>query len=201
MFEQFTITTSGLTIAALTSVMATLGLGNIQIIRDTPRSSKQSQNSTAPFAITWSSIHGNHAAAHANMNITLEELASLIVQSVPIPAGSEGAKQFVKRTDFDVQYVTWNWDNVNVDLDMVLVQDRAMTEEWRDSGAFFRQHRAWKCFTATANPNPGQGEGYDQLGRGNVVHGETYLNTYGGIDGYCNDNKDGAQCSQDGCGD
>ncbi|KAK5960244.1 uncharacterized protein PWA37_002740 [Arxiozyma heterogenica] len=29
------------------------------------------------------------------------------------------------------------------------------------------------------------------------MHGEVYFNTYGGIDGYCNDNEDGAQNSSD----
>ncbi|KAI5949255.1 hypothetical protein KGF57_004854 [Candida theae] len=66
---------------------------------------------------------------------------------------------------------------------------------------FFHNNGGCKyCATATVNPIRGKNGGYDDIGRENAVHGQFYFNTYGGVDGYCNDNKDGAQCSQSGCG-
>lgn len=48
------------------------------------------------------------------------------------------------------------------------------------------------------NDHAGSADGYNDIGAENAFHGELYFNTYGDVDGYCND--DGAQCSQGGCG-
>ncbi|KAI5968997.1 hypothetical protein CANMA_001993 [Candida margitis] len=168
--------------------------------------------------ITWKSVYGSHAAAHTTGIKNITELATYIVQSRPASANVDTIDNFnsstissrVRRRQnyFDVNYVTWNRDNVNHDLDRVLSQDRGMEEMWeydQEVPNFFHNNGGWKyCATATVNPNPGHNEGYNDIGRGNAVHGEFYFNTYGGIDGYCNDNKDGAQCraiSSKGCVD
>lgn len=164
--------------------------------------------------ISWKSVYGNHAAAHTTGIKNITELATYIVQSRPVSANVDTIDNFnssaissrfsCRQNYFDVNYVTWNWDNVNHDLDRVLSQDRGTEEMWeydQEVPNFFHNNGGWKyCATATVNPNPGHNEGYNDIGRGNAVHGEFYFNTYGGVDGYCNDNKDGAQCSQPGCG-
>ncbi|KAI5952342.1 hypothetical protein KGF54_003208 [Candida jiufengensis] len=164
-----------------------------------------------PNVISWESSYGNHSAAYTNKLIDVIEMAQQIQKSQPIPAGLDnidhlmGNKTMQKRQNyFDVDYVTWNWDNGNQDLERTLTQDRGMEEMWeydQEVPDYFHNNGGWKfCGTATVNPNPGQNEGYDQLGQDNALHGEFYFNTYGGVDGYCNDNKDGAQCSDGGCG-
>lgn len=78
-----------------------------------------------------------------------------------------------------------------------------MEERWeydQEVPNFFHNNGSWKyCETAIVDPNPGQNQGFDDIGRENAVHRELYFNTYGGIDEYCNDNKDGVQSNQPGC--
>ncbi|KAI5969537.1 hypothetical protein CANMA_001417, partial [Candida margitis] len=90
--------------------------------------------------ITWKSVYRNHAAAHTTGIKNITELATYIVQSRPVSANVDTIDNFnnstissrVRRRQnyFDVNYVTWNWDNVNHDLDRVLSQDRGMEEMW-----------------------------------------------------------------------
>ncbi|CCD26580.1 uncharacterized protein NDAI_0I00110 [Naumovozyma dairenensis CBS 421] len=103
---------------------------------------------------------------------------------------------------FDVQWISWNYDNINHDLDKQAAEDRQVEEEEYDSAVYeyYNNNPAWKyCLSVFRNDHVGHEETYDDLGRDNAVHGELYFNTYGGVDGYCNDNKDGAQCGGIAC--
>ncbi|CCE63106.1 hypothetical protein TPHA_0D04730 [Tetrapisispora phaffii CBS 4417] len=152
----------------------------------------------------FKSAKGNHVASHLNNDI--DRLVSSITNQVEPGSLSDtigNYKSLQRRYNyFDAEWISWNWDNVNVDLTRDVEQDRGLEEEEYDQGFynFFSGAPAWKyCWAVTVNPHPGQNEGYDQIGDGNAVHGELYFNTYGGVDGYCNDNKDGAQCPNPAC--
>lgn len=190
-----TITDAGLTFKGLWEVYDTVSL------------KKRSNNVTdTVHMLQFDSPLGSHAAVH--LNTGLDSMVNDITEDEN-PGSLESTLRYTdqkvlhKRYNyFDAQWISWAWDNANNDLLRIAANDRGLEEEEYDSSVYnyFRDSPAWKyCWTVTDNPHPGEGEDYNQLGAENAIHGELYFNTYGGVDGYCNDNKDGAQCSGNAC--
>lgn len=158
--------------------------------------------------VHWKSSFGNHVGARipdSNLTQLAVDITHAEVGAQPVATTKNKSGHLEKRWNyFDVEWTSYSYDNVNKDLAKIVASDRTFEELEYDSGLFdfFDNNHGWKyCIAPTVNPNPGSDEGYDQIGVGNALHGELYFNTYGGIDGFCNDDKDGAQCSTDGCGD
>lgn len=190
-----TISDAGLTFKGLWEVLDTVSL------------KKRSNNVTdTVHMLQFDSPLGSHAAVH--LNTYLDSMVNDITEDEN-PGSLESTLRYTdqkvlhKRYNyFDAQWISWAWDNANNDLLRIAANDRGLEEEEYDSSVYnyFRDLPAWKyCWTVTDNPHPGEGEDYNQLGAENAIHGELYFNTYGGVDGYCNDNKDGAQCSGNAC--
>lgn len=172
--------------------------------------SKRDDEAFQLHTVHWKSSYGSHVAARipdSNLTQLAVDIVSADIGSQPALSSStnQSSTHLNKRWNyFDVQWTSYTYDNVNRDLAKKVASDRNFEELDYDSEVydFFDNNHGWKyCITPTVNPHPGQDEGYDQIGDDNAFHGELYFNTYGGIDGFCNDNKDGAQCSTDGCGD
>ncbi|CAI2034502.1 hypothetical protein SEUBUCD646_0I00100 [Saccharomyces eubayanus] len=170
---------------------------------------KRGQNNTVAdmqHVLYFSSQFGHHAATHMRNNVT-ELVDAIISVEAPgtLPDTLSGSQTLQRRVNyFDVNWISWNWDNANVDLTERAETSRPLLEEEYDEGIFdwFNNNPGWKyCWSVTDNPDPGHIENYSDIGEENAVHGELYFNTYGGVDGFCNDNKDGAQCAETACGD
>lgn len=161
---------------------------------------KRDLNNTTQTGLYWESDFGIHLGVHLK-GASVNEFVELVLSTEPgIPLNVKNSR-FVKRNQFEVDWVSYNYDNANRDLCRDIAGDRGLEYDLaEDAPGFFSSADTWKyCGAATKNDHVGQAQGYDQLGSENAVHGEWYFNTYGGIDGYCNDNKDGAQCATDGC--
>lgn len=192
------------TISALFGNLSLKFTGDFSL--DTTSSNKRSGiRDLTEHTIMWNSKYGSHVAAVVG-NSNLTYLAHKIANAVPAEEREDDRAINVRKrwNYFDVDWTSYSYDNANQDLAIIVAGDRDFLELDYDSGIydFFDNNQGWKyCLAATVNRNPGSDEGYDQIGQCNAFHGELYFNTYGGIDGYCEDNKDGAQCSIDGCGD
>lgn len=169
---------------------------------------KRSGNMTENLfhALYFSSDAHSHVATHLRNDV------DALVKAIVTDENPGSLESTLRNSDngslgkyynnFDAEWVSWSWDNANADLVNKVSRDRGLEEEEYDQGFYnyFGWAPAWKyCWTVTENPNVGQAEGWDQIGQDNAVHGELYFNTYGGVDGYCNDNRDGAQCSTPDC--
>lgn len=142
--------------------------------------------------ISFTSENGNHIASDVGMR-PLEEFVKTIVSSKPVN------DTLTKRGwDFTVDWLSYNYDNVNRDLSIKwyeayesgLGDDKNVIQE--EFANYVSRNGAYKyCISAIYSPNEP-----NQLGKGdtqelqNAFHGELYFNTYGGIDGQCNDNWD-----------
>ena len=191
---------------ALTSVGLTfLGVSNIttsSLVKRDMFNATDNHN----ILIHWKSSFGSHAGSH--MQQDWKGMLNDIVTDTN-PGSLESTLRHTEKHTlakrwnyFDVQWISWNYDNVNHDLAKQAAEDRQVAEEEYDSAVYeyFNNNSAWKyCLSVFRNDHVGKEETYDDLGRDNAVHGELYFNTYGGVDGYCNDNKDGAQCSGEAC--
>lgn len=158
-------------------------------------------SSTAQTGLYWESDYGVHFGVHLSETI-VENFVNVVFDSNPgVPSGVGNNSRLSKRQGFKVDWVSFNYDNANRDLCEDIAQDRGLEYALAESGSdFFKTAATYKyCGAATKNDHVGIGQNYNDLGSENAVHGEWYFNTYGGIDGYCNDNKDGAQCSVIGC--
>jgi len=99
----------------------------------------------------------------------------------------------IRDNTFEVCWSSYNFDNLNSDLARDFLADTkgdGFEPFAQDAIAdFVSRYGAWKyCLS----PNYGQPPSYNALPYGNAMHGEVYFNTYGGIDGPCNDIHDGA---------
>lgn len=97
--------------------------------------------------------------------------------------------------------MSYSFDNTNKDLAVDIADDSNPPGAVRYEYAlddFSKANPGWKyCMSALWDPNPN--EPIDSNHSGNIqnaYHGELYFNTYGGIDGQCNDNWD---CEFGGC--
>ncbi|KAK9364395.1 YGL262W-like protein, partial [Lipomyces kononenkoae] len=137
----------------------------------------------------------HHLATGVSHN-DVTRLANDIANSTP---GRVTNRTLTKRTSyFDVDWVSYNFDNWNDDLSNEFAQDEQIPADAEAVYDFVYPMNTWKlCVTPTINPNPGTSEGYDQMGTDDAMHGEIYYNTYGGIDSFCNDNHGGAQLPDD----
>lgn len=102
-----------------------------------------------------------------------------------LPDTLSGAHSLQRRISyFDVNWISWNWDNVNVDLNKEVKKSRPLLGEEDDQYMFgwFANNPGWKYYwSVTDNPDPGYKENYSDIGDENAVHGELYFNTYGGL--------------------
>lgn len=111
-----------------------------------------------------------------------------------IIAASRGLTFLGKRWDFEVDWMSYNYDLV----------DSRYAKTWmkyynRDSSydvsaiyGFLQKYPNYKmCLAALAGMRNGK-ISYDTIGYMNVMKGEIYYNAYGGIDSPCLDDKDGA---------
>ena len=83
---------------------------------------------------------------------------------------------------FDVNWISWNWDNVNVDLTKKAETSRPLLEEEYDEGLFdwFANNPGWKyCWSVTDNPDPGYIENYSDIG-GKMLSTVNYILTHMG---------------------
>nr|CAI6454587.1 CFF_HP1_G0025350.mRNA.1.CDS.1 [Saccharomyces cerevisiae] len=65
---------------------------------------------------------------------------------------------------------------------------------------WFANNPGWKYYwSVTDNPDPGYKENYSDIGD-EMLSTVNYVLTHLGVDGFCNDNKDGAQCEETACG-
>ncbi|AHY79133.1 hypothetical protein H828_YJM1478G00002 [Saccharomyces cerevisiae YJM1478] len=119
-------------------------------------------------------------------NVT-ELVNSIIGVQTPgsLPDTLSGAHSLQRRISyFDVNWISWNWDNVNVDLNKEVKKSRPLLGEEDDQCMFgwFANNPGWKYYwSVTDNPDPGYKENYSDIGDENAVHGELYFNTYGGL--------------------
>lgn len=142
--------------------------------------------------VQFNSSYGRHIAADVGYR-PIEEFMGNITSSSPVNG------TYAKRGwDFDVDWLSYNFDNVNAGL----------AASWYDAyeydnddpkgvvqtefANFVSEHGAYKyCASAIFSP-----DAVGSLGTGdsneiqNAYHGELYFNTYGGVDGECNDNYD-----------
>ncbi|CAI5118804.1 BEM_HP_G0068260.mRNA.1.CDS.1 [Saccharomyces cerevisiae] len=150
---------------------------------------KREQNNTVTemqHVLYFGSQFGLHVATHMRNNVT-ELVNSIIGVETPgsLPDTLSGAHSLQRRISyFDVNWISWNWDNVNVDLTKKAETSRPLLEEEYDEGLFgwFANNPGWKYYwSVTDNPDPGYIENYSDIGEENAVHGELYFNTYGGL--------------------
>lgn len=187
---------AGLSLIGLTNLTATA-----LVKRDLFNATAQSN-----LLIHWSSNLGTHVGSHAQQDWN-KMIDDIVTDTNPGSLASTLRHTQVDRLqkrggEFNVEWVSYNWDNPNSDLSEGAAQDRQLEEEEYDSYVYdwFNSNHGWKyCMSVEKNDHVGTADTYDDIGSENAYHGELYFNTYGGVDGYCNDNKDGAQCSQDGC--
>lgn len=149
--------------------------------------------------IQFNTTLGVHVAVSPVLSI--EKLAKHILVVEPgVPFGNSS---LVKRQEFSVNWVSYGWDNANHDL----------SQEWYnyEGGSFdslledavqdaIGKYPDWKYCVAPNDLKQSEATNYQDIpgvvtGTGNAMHGEVYFSTYGGIDGYCNDNEDGTQDS------
>lgn len=193
-----TLSSAGLTFLGLTNITMT------SLVKRDVFNATEKYN----LLINWESEFGTHVGAHMKQNWT--SMLNDIVTD-PNPGSLESTLRYTDQNTsnlkkrwnyFEVDWISWNFDNVNHNLDEVAASDRLVEEEEYDSAVYdyFNTQPAWKyCLSVFKNDHVGRDETYNDLGTDNAVHGELYFNTYGGVDGFCNDNKDGAQCSGEAC--
>lgn len=96
---------------------------------------------------------------------------------------------------YQVDWISYNYDNVNKNLaqQFISTQGSDETQVWADSAqSFISSNDGWKwCLDMNIDPSPGEPIDSNHLENIEVaVHGEIYTNTYGGVDGQCNDYYD-----------
>ncbi|SMN17930.1 similar to Saccharomyces cerevisiae YER187W Putative protein of unknown function [Maudiozyma saulgeensis] len=142
--------------------------------------------------IQFNSSYGQHIAADIGYR-PIEDFMGNITSSSPV-----NDNHSKRGWDFDVDWLSYNFDNVN----------KGLAASWYDAyeydnddpknviqtelANYVTQHGAYKyCVSAIYSP-----DNVGSLGTGdsneiqNAYHGELYFNTYGGVDGQCNDNYD-----------
>lgn len=151
--------------------------------------------------IQFNTTFGVHIAVSPVLSI--EELAKhILVAELGVPFGNSS---LVKRQEFSVNWVSYGWDNANHDFSQEWYNyeggnfDSLLEDAVQDA---LGKYPDWKYCVAPNDLKRGEATNYQDnpgvgTGTGNVMHDEVYFNTYGGIDGYCNDNEDGAQNSSD----
>ncbi|CCE66343.1 hypothetical protein TPHA_0P01860 [Tetrapisispora phaffii CBS 4417] len=166
--------------------------------------SKKRYRTTSGNGVVFSSNLGNHIAL--SYIHSPEELSNLIVSAQPgVPNYNNYtyAKRDGYPTDgFEVSWLSYNYDNGNSDLCSVWENneptDEGLSYFEGQVQNWIAANRDWKYCFAAVDAKAGEVINYDDIsgvgsGTGNALHGEIYFNTYGGIDGFCNDNHDGAQ--------
>lgn len=148
--------------------------------------------------LKFTSVNGTHLAVHATDG-NLNDLANLILESVPgVPLIRNDTTGLFKRDDhgvpgsdgFKVYYVTYNYDNVNRVLAGRFLEDDgngAIDNLGGDITEALMNHRGWKYCMSLGDGGSASDSDLESGRTGTAVHGETYFNTYGGIDGQCND--------------
>lgn len=142
--------------------------------------------------VAFSSKYGNHVASDVGMR-SLEEFVGNISSSKPVNG------TLTKRGwDFTVDWLSYNYDNVNRDLSLKWYDayesgdgdDINFIQE--EFAGYVTSNGAYKyCISAIYSPDvPSVLDQGDTQEIENAFHGELYFNTYGGIDGQCNDNWD-----------
>lgn len=160
------------------------------------RIEKRSQSFNHTF-VYFNSTYGTHVAVASGIHPN--DLVEKILHSKPYQPIQNSTLS--KREDFAVEWVSYGYDNGNYDLAV----------EWNsyEGGSVdsylevklqndFAKYRDWKYCLSLVDTKMGEQINYDDIpgvgsGTGNALHGEIYFNTYGGIDGFCNDDHDGAQ--------
>lgn len=151
-------------------------------------------------AIRFESSLGNHVAVHMK-GAGHEELAHLILAAEPgIPLG---VNNLTKRDNFNVDWLSYNYDNANKDLSADFFGEEytdATNELAGDISTFMINNGGWKyCMNPIyyqGTPGDDSAHAMEDGDTGTAIHGEVYFNTYGGVDGQCNDFYD---CTEGSC--
>lgn len=138
--------------------------------------------------------HLGHHLAIALPHLTTEEFVDRLSNATPGEPDVSPKRRFFKR-GYEVDWVSYNYDNVNQDLAQRFINTQGSdeTDLWvYGASNFMSSHDGWKwCLDMNIDPNPGEPIDSNHLENIEVaVHGEIYTNTYGGIDGECNDYYD-----------
>lgn len=160
--------------------------------------------------VSFSSPLGNHVGISNVLQV--DGLIDEIVNAAPrIPNGISninGTGLGKRSEEFEVDWLSMNYDQSYGDLAQNWINDEGGTNNFDSLSEielqnFLSDNRDWKyCFGAedfkfgeplTYDDTPGDGGG-----TGSAFKSEIYFNTYGGVDGYCNDEHVGAQDSGDG---
>lgn len=143
--------------------------------------------------IHFTSKYGEHVAIHTS-EISHEEFGQIIANATP--DHPHNGKLGKRGWSFDATWVSYNYDNVNSDLarqwaDNIHNDNQYQLEE--EMLNFMSANDGYKyCISPVLSSNPGDisKNAFDDSVDQTPMHGETYFNTYGGIDGECNDYYD-----------
>ncbi|ODQ44288.1 hypothetical protein PICMEDRAFT_13495 [Pichia membranifaciens NRRL Y-2026] len=141
----------------------------------------------------FDSEFGHHLAI-ALPHLTSDEFVARLNSATPGEPDVSPRRRFFKR-GYEVDWVSYNYDNVNEGLasQFINTQGASDTEVWSyGAESFISEHDGWKwCLDLNIDSSPEEPIDSNHLENINVaVHGEIYTNTYGGIDGQCNDYYD-----------
>ncbi|CCF56621.1 hypothetical protein KAFR_0B03250 [Kazachstania africana CBS 2517] len=153
-------------------------------------SKRDSEMSILPSLLFHTDLGTHHAVG---LHLDHSALISKILDAIP---GQLPEQYLAKRDDgFEVDWVSYNYDNVNKDLAVQWTQDPEALGQEEISYAFetfVEANTGWKwCIDATIDDVPSEpmdNNHYQNLET--AIHGEIYLNTYGGIDSQCNEAYD-----------
>lgn len=150
--------------------------------------------------ISFETKYGNHSAI-AMPHFSSEDLINSIAEATP--GVMKDMDRLTKRDDgFSVDWLSYNFDNVNHDLSGDWQDDSEhpdVTTLQLQMNDFAKANPGWKyCMNAVYSDNPNEpADANHPWNLENAYHGELYFNTYGGVDGQCNENLD---CMDDTCG-
>lgn len=150
--------------------------------------------------IHFENSFGKHGAVHAKGE-DHEELANLILAAKPgVPSGMNNLS---KRDGFDVDWLSYNYDNSNKDLSQDFLGEEyteATSELASDISTFMINNKGWKYCMNPIYYNGTSGDdsahAMEDGNTGTTMHGDIYFNTYGGLDGQYNDFYD---CTEGSC--
>lgn len=181
------------------------GLGLPVVTNSTSKRFSNAPNNRV-LHLHWKTGLGRHTAIHMP-HISIHDMVDDIIDQ--FASGYSGTYQYMrntalkKRTErYQVDWVSYNVDNENADLERGAWNKEPQTNDWENQlpSLFFGGRgldNAWKwCGTVMDSDD----SNYDSFGNVDATHGEIYTNQYGDIDDYCNDNKGGARCADEGCG-
>lgn len=165
-----------------------------------------STSGSLPGLVHMNSTLGSHLMKTFN-GYTITDLVNDIVQQhssnctgechLEKMYGNKTVRNVKRSTPFQINWSSYNYDlwltsNFGNEVGGPDFDGNALENDVNDGYSDVGYPDTWKyCLCVSDDP----GQDYDDIGDFMGSAGEVYFNTYGGVDGYCNDFHCGAQCS------